>query len=276
VTREDQLRWEARRAIPAAFAAFAGGLVLLVSGMVFVAEDRKGVSYDADLLLSIDKTPGRYVAAAALAALGTLCVGAAFYYLLNAARARGARLPRWFIYLVIGAPVVYAITSVIGAIQAMDLADEFVDDGIIRGKRGEDHARELGGASPALIGLATAGTIGVAFLWVMVPVHARRVGLVTPFLGILGPIGGVLAVLPRFSNIALTIQAFWLGAAGLLYLGRWPGGRGPAWESGEAAPWPTAAQRRAHAPAPAELDPSTPPEPEPVPQRPRSRKRKKR
>jgi hypothetical protein len=85
----------------------------------------------------------------------------------------------------------------------------------------------------------------------------------------------------QLTGISAVIQAFWLGALGALFLGRWPGGRGPAWESGEAEPWPSAAQRRGLKPmpgqekAPDELDPSAPPEPEPVPERPASRKRRR-
>jgi hypothetical protein len=84
------------------------------------------------------------------------------------------------------------------------------------------------------------------------------------------------------------IEAFWLGAIGSLYLGNWPGGRGPAWETGEAEPWPTAAQRRGLEPQPgAEQEQSgsllgppetkepEPSEPEPVPERPSSRKRRR-
>ena len=36
---------------------------------------------------------------------------------------------------------------------------------------------------------------------------------------------------------------FWLGALGGLFLGRWPGGRGPAWETGEPDLWPTPERR---------------------------------
>jgi hypothetical protein len=39
-------------------------------------------------------------------------------------------------------------------------------------------------------------------------------------------------------------QLFWLPAIGLLFLGRWRQGRGPAWDAGEALPWPTAQSRR--------------------------------
>ena len=78
----------------------------------------------------------------------------------------------------------------------------------------------------------------------MLPLRARRVGLLSPFMGILGVIAGALLVLQLAPQIATIIVAFWLGALGLLYLGRWPGGRGPAWESGRSEPWPSAAERR--------------------------------
>jgi hypothetical protein len=83
------------------------------------------------------------------------------------------------------------------------------------------------------------------------------------------------------------IQAFWLGAVGALYLGNWPGGRGPAWETGHADPWPTAAERRGLVPAgdadgggagdsgTASGNGAAAEPPEPVPQRPSSRKRRR-
>jgi hypothetical protein len=99
-------------------------------------------------------------------------------------------------------------------------------------------------------------------------------------------IAGVLFVLPLLPGVPIFLQAFWLGAVGALFLGNWPGGRGPAWDSGEPDPWPTAAERRglatprdeAAAEGAANGDgPSAPPErePEPVPDRPSSRKRKR-
>ncbi len=125
--------------------------------------------------------------------------------------------------------------------------------------------------------------MGVAFLFVMLPLRARRVGLLTPFMGILGAIAGALVVF-QLAGISAIVQAFWLGALGALFLGRWPGGRGPAWETGEADPWPTAADRRAElageepAGEPAAGDRArraAPAEAEPIPERPASRKRKR-
>ena len=97
-------------------------------------------------------------------------------------------------------------------------------------------------------------------------------------MGILGAIAGALVVF-QLAGVSAIVQGFWLGALGLLFLGRWPGGRGPAWASGEAEPWPSAAQRRGEIRGrreePNEPGGEPPAEPEPVPERPPSRKRRK-
>jgi len=278
VNREEQLQWEARWARPAAIAAFLAGALLIVSAMLFFPEDREGIERHPDLLLSIDEQSGAYLASAVLGALAGLLLVGVFLYLFRATLARGGGVPPWFQYLVIAAPVLYAVSTVAGAFEAIDLADDFASGEPIRGEAGADRADELGGANPVLVALATAGTVGVAFLFVMLPLRARRVGLLTPFMGILGVIAGALVVF-QLTGVSSVIQAFWLGALGLLFLGRWPGGRGPAWESGQPEPWPSAAQRRGLVPMPGEEEPAkldpTPPEPEPVPERPASRKRRR-
>lgn len=278
MNRDEQLQWEARWGRPAAIAAFLAGGMLLVSGLLFFPEDREGIERNPDLLLSIDEQSGAYMASAVLSALAGLLLVVVFLYLFRATVARGGGVPSWFVYLVFAAPILYAASTIAGAFEAIDLADEFASGEPIRGQAGTDRAEDLGGSSSILVALATAGTVGVAFLFVMLPLRARRVGLLTPFMGILGAIAGALVVF-QLTGISSVIQAFWLGALGMLFLGTWPGGRGPAWDSGTAEPWPSAAQRSGRAPMPdkeepAKLDP-TPPEPEPVPERPASRKRRR-
>jgi hypothetical protein len=278
VNRNEQLQWEARWGRPAGIAAFLAGAMLLVSALLFFPEDREGIERNPDLLLSIDEQSGGYLASAVLSAVAGLLLIGVFLYLFRATLARGGGVPPWFVYLVVGAPILYAASTIAGAFEAIDLGEEFAGGEPIRGDAGADRARDLGGTSAILVALATAGTVGLAFLFVMLPLRARRVGLLTPFMGILGVIAGALVVF-QLTGISSVIQAFWLGALGMLLLGRWPGGRGPAWESGQPEPWPSAAQRRGLAPMPekekpAELDP-TPPEPEPVPERPASRKRRR-
>jgi hypothetical protein len=271
VTRDEQLEWEARWSRPTAIASVLAALLTLVSVPLFLPEDREGIDATADFVLSIDENPATYLASAVVGALAVLMLILVFLFLFRGVTARGAGVPGWFVYLVVGAPIAYAISRVGYAIDVVDAADQFVSGRPIRGDAGDDRARDLIDASPVVGGLQIAGTVGVAFLFVMLPLRARRVGLMSPFLGVLGAIAGALLVLP-LAGVSPVIQAFWLGAFAVLLLDRWPGGRGPAWESGEAEPWPTAAQRAAALePPPAEA----PPEPEEVPERPASRKRRK-
>jgi hypothetical protein len=202
------------------------------------------------------------------------------------------------VYVILIGPALYAIGQIISAVGQVDIAETFAsqdysfDDAdadsnldrcpAIRGGLGEDCAEQLARdeANPAAIAMGLAGSVSIAFLFVMLPLRARRAGLLSPFMSILGVFAGILFVLPLFPGVPVVIQAFWLGAVGTLFLGSWPGGRGPAWETGNADPWPTAAERRGLAPPGAEPEPepdSEPPaaEPEPTPQRPSSRKRKR-
>jgi hypothetical protein len=116
------------------------------------------------------------------------------------------------------------------------------------------------------VALGLAGSVATAFLFVMLPLRARRAGLMSPFMSILGVIAGILFVLPILPGVPTVLQAFWLGGLGLIYLGRWPGGRGPAWESGEEEPWPGAADRRGLLSASRGEEPRAGPEQEPAPQ----------
>ena len=274
MTRDEQLAWEARWGRPVAIATFLSGLLALFSTTAFIPKNRKGIEATPDLLLSIHDNSGGYITSAVLSSLAMLCLAATFYYLFRAIDTRGGGIPRWFVYVIIVAPIAFAVSTVLYSINAIGIADDFASGTPIRGSAGDDRAKDLSDVSPAVLVLQTAGTVGVAFLFVMLPLRARRVGLLTPFMGILGVIAGALLVFP-LGSIPAIVRAFWLGALGALLLGWWPGGRGPAWESGEAEPWPTAAQRRQEL-TEKQLDPTPPPpEPEEVPDRPPSRKRKR-
>jgi hypothetical protein len=298
VSSEDQLTWEARLGRPAALAAFAAGLLLLAGSAVFqsMLENRPGVEPLPDFLLSVNGSPGTLVAQAALQAAGVLCLIFVFYYLFRATVHRLPQMPRWLVYLIFIGPAMYAISQVLGAVDRVDVAEMFADRDYsfpdadpdsnldqcpaINGKVGEDCAEELLRDNPngLAIVLSLVGSVTVAFMYVIMPLRARRAGLLSPFMTILGVIAGVLVVLQLVPLVPIVIQAFWLGAIGALFLGNWPGGRGPAWETGEADPWPSAAEKRGlvsrGAEPEADADPPAP-EPEPEPQRPSSRKRKR-
>jgi hypothetical protein len=286
VTKEDELQWEARWARPTAVSAFLAGVLLLAGTFLLqsIFEDRKRLEGLPDFLVSVDASPGKLIGSQALLAASALFLIPVFFYLFSAIMHR-TPLPRWFVWLVLIGPVFYAVSLVIGSIDRVDVAHQFVDRTATVGdcpgyfgKAGDECAKDLlaQDVSPISVGLSLAGSVATAFLFVMLPLRARRAGLLSQFMGILGVIAGALMVLRLTPLVPEITQAFWLGAIGALYLGNWPGGRGPAWETGEPDPWPSAAQRRGQlAEGDAEAPPAEPTEPEPTPQRPSSRKRRR-
>jgi hypothetical protein len=121
------------------------------------------------------------------------------------------------------------------------------------------------------------GTLCLAFALVVLSLNSMRAGLLTRFMGVLGIICGVALVLLPQNPIVV----FWLLALAVLFAHRWPQGMPPAWVTGEAVPWPSAAEvaeRRAQArgEAPRRAEPVSepgPPAPHPVSKK---RKRKRR
>jgi hypothetical protein len=303
VSDQDQLAWEARFGRGAAAFAFVSGLLLLAGTFVLqsMVEDRGGERIRSlpDFLLSIDKSPGTMVFSQVLVAASALCLIPVFIYIFRAVVHRIPQVPGWFVYLILIGPLFYAISLVIGALDRVDVAELFAERSsdvgkycpAIAGKAGEECAKDLiaDDVSPLGIGLSLAGSVGTAFLFVMLPLRARRAGLMSQFMAILGVIAGALMVLQLMPLVPEVTRAFWLGAVGALFLGSWPGGRGPAWETGQPDPWPTPAERRGLVPAGGAPDEAagaangtngasaapTPAEPEPVPQRPSSRKRRR-
>ncbi len=83
--------------------------------------------------------------------------------------------------------------------------------------------------------LVLPAALGIIIVMVYVPLQALRVGLLTRFAGTLGMALGVSLI---FFPPAPLFLALWFGYVGLMFLGRVRGGRPPAWEAGEAIPWP--------------------------------------
>jgi hypothetical protein len=78
--------------------------------------------------------------------------------------------------------------------------------------------------------------LGLVVMMIYVPLQAQRVGLLSRFFGSFGMALGasMILILP----VALLGVLVWVGYLGLLFVGRVPGGRPPAWDAGEAVPWP--------------------------------------
>ena len=172
-----------------------------------------------------------------------------FYYLFRAiGRARRRRAALVHRTSCTPAPLLFAIgASVLARSRPLDIADKFASGTPIRGQAGRG-PREGSAATRARSSSRPRrpARVGMAFLFVMLPLRARRVGLLTPFMGILGVDRGRADRAAARRACSAIVQAFWLGALGALFLGRWPGGRGPAWETrrGRAVAAARAAPRR--------------------------------
>jgi hypothetical protein len=225
---------------------------------------------DAEVLRLIDEHRTDQLVAAGFQSLAVLAMGGVLLYLYRATKHRRPETPQIALVLAIGGPIVYAGVIIALTATQLDAASEFVKGRDQSAGHAEDLLRDKLGTIQ-YVGFALSLAVGFAF--VLIALNAMRAGLLSRFMGILGIIVGALYVIPFLGGPQI-IQVFWIGAMALLFLGRWPGGRGPAWDTGEAIPWPSGAEQRAARQA--ELpEPEPEPEPEPGPAHSVSKRRKR-
>ncbi len=299
-TPEETLATETATRMRAAVSAWLAAILTLagavVSGIVFGKlpdlDDKVVTINDAlgHLAAGTDIPPGRavgqlqyigdhqleYVIGPLLSALGALFIFVVLAYLYRAVRARGGGLSQVALIAIAVGAVTYAVgTAVVGVMRVVEgagLADDATNS----------DALDAIGSGSIVAGtiLQLLGSLSLGFAFVLVALHAMRVGLLTRFMGILGMIAGATFVLPLDQQGI--IRAFWLGAVGFLIAGRWPSPV-PAWTSGQAEPWPSAreardsraARRGEPAPAPETPAPTLPAPSDGPTQGQRRKKRKK-
>jgi hypothetical protein len=302
---EDHLAWEARQRTSASIAAaiaavgiFAGtvwrGLILsdlprhgLMETLSRAAEPGPIGTLQSLRITTLEYYDERALGvllASVLVAIGYVALGWALTYLAVAVRARRPEFPKLIVYLPAIAGTLQGLSTVLAAFGTNVAIGDFLD-----GPRTVDAAADItaGGLTVFASLLGLPGALGLALALVFVALNAMRVGLLTRFMGVLGIITGVLQILPIGGPLPV-VQCFWLVMLAVLFSGRWPGGNPPAWQSGNAEPWPTSAEsreRRARAAAERRgevYESPEAPEPEPVAAGPspsasaRKRKRKRR
>ena len=277
------------------------------------------VENQADQLERLDGESFDVAVVSGLEALAYPLIAIVLLYLYRTTRHRRPELPGVARIVAIAGPAIAVVATVASLAVALDLAGDFTSspepratdrEAAVRACRDElgttpqsrrdfdekyrsakrqepfdrclssERAQELlrDGTLVAAQGVGFAGRLALAFALVLISLNAMRAGLLSRFMGILGIIIGALNVLPLLGELPI-VQLFWFGALGVLFLGRWPGGRGPAWESGEAEPWPSAAevaaQRAEEATAGREPTPDEPGNGEPAAARRRKKKKKR-
>jgi hypothetical protein len=234
------VEWERRWARPVAIATLVAALLFLVG--LFMQISLLDQKDDATQLTSAHDHSSALLAGASLYALGGLLFSAPLYYLLKAARARNETISRWMLPFAFLGPLLLAVRSILLWAATNDVASQFIS--------GSDHSTDAAKHlidNSSLADSATALGFPAALAFVIatayIPLMAMRVGLITRFWGTLGMSLGVASALIRFvPQIGLTI---WFAYIGFLIGGWLKDGRPPAWETGEAIPWPPPERRGA-------------------------------
>jgi hypothetical protein len=272
---------EARWAKPVGIASLLAVLLLIGSGFFGASISGDGA---AELLRSAHEHTSSVGFSGALNALAFLLLTAPLLYLFRAVQGRGERVIGALVGLVVLAPVCLAISSGLGAAARQDAADSFVDGEAsptltkaeatkeCASERGEKSASDFAGeydiakgetplaacertkieddtaenatsdaSLSSIAGLfGIVGGISLVISLFYVSLWAMRTGLLGRFWASLGMALGITVLLG-----IILFALLWFAYVGLLIAGWLPGGRPPAWEEGEAVPWPSPGQKAA-------------------------------
>jgi hypothetical protein len=182
------------------------------------------------------------VVGSVVAAASLVLIAVVLGFLADAARFRRPDGPRPARPLAVYGALGFAVLSIAHQVIAAISTHKFVT-----GHDFTNHAADQAIRTGTALTVDTYLNLPVALAFgagvVMVSMNIMRTGLVTRFMGILGCIVGVLYILPLSQSLSI-LTVFWLIALGTLLMGRWPSGDPPAWEAGEARPWPSQAEQR--------------------------------
>jgi chromate transport protein ChrA len=231
---QSERRERPRMAIVAGLAAI---FTLLGSLVGRVAAGAPPDNLPAALLFYHEHQATQYVSAA-FSVLGAIAIAVVLDFLYRATRARNPQVPRGIRPLPWVGGIGVAIFTLAYQISLGVNVEHFATQG---SQTYEEARKAIEAGVPAALGLVV--QLALALAIVLVSVNAMRVGLLTRFLGYLGVISGALFVL-ALVPIPI-VQVYWLAALAVLFVGRsLTGPIPPAWQSGEAMPWPSAAEMR--------------------------------
>jgi hypothetical protein len=248
--RARQLAWEERWARPAALGALIA-VAAIVAAIVVAGQAVGGSDGDSELLRNVDAHRSAQLISSILQAIGVGLLALPLYYLFRAAEARSETMRGQLVGVVIAAPLFLAVLAILNGVSLLHAASEFVSDEVppllakgveLNGDRANDIANDTiadAPLRPLAAGFGLGGQIGFVVAMFYTAMHAMRTGLLPRFWGSLGMALGAVSFI--FFQFAL----LWFVYLGFLIAGLVPGGRPPAWQSGEAEPWPSPGEKAA-------------------------------
>lgn len=249
-SKEAALAWEGRWSRPVAAVTFVS-ILCIVAAIVVASQGVGGSDGESELLRNVDAHRSAQLLSSILQAIGVGLLAAPLYFLFRAANARSETMRGQLVGVVIAAPLFLAVLAILSGLSTLSAASEFVSDEVPRlmadgvalgSERADDVASDTirdAPLRPLAAGFGLGGQIGFVVAMFYTSMHAMRTGLLTRFWGSLGMALGAVSFL--FFQFAL----LWFIYLALLLAGWVSGGRPPAWQSGEAEPWPTPGEKMA-------------------------------
>jgi len=216
--------------------AFAGALLIVISQLLNLSGVHAPANELTLDLIAVHQRATLDLVGAILDLLGLAAVGTLIWWLHTVAQARRPELKpavRWA--AVIGA----ALSAVMALAYTIVLADK-ANTFVTTGNQSYPEANHLttGGLVVALPLLLELGTLLLTIGVIWTSLSAMRVGLLPKVVGYAGVLAGAFFLFP-IGALVPVVQGFWLAAVAVILARRWPQGDPPAWEAGEAVPWPT-------------------------------------
>jgi hypothetical protein len=249
-SRAEVLAWEERWSRPVGLATLAS-ILLIVGAIVVASQGVGGGSGESELLRNVDAHRSAQMISSILQAFGVGLLAAPLYYLFRAARARSESMRGQLVGVVVAGPLFLAVLAILSGLSNLHAASDFVASEVPRLMAkgvalGSDRANEAATDTvseaplrPLAAGFGIGGQIGFIVGMIYTSLHAMRTGLLTRFWGSLGMALGAV------SFIFFQFTLLWFIYLGLLLMGWAPGGKPPAWRSGEAEPWPSPGEKAA-------------------------------
>lgn len=288
-TVEESLAWEAQWAPRAAVVAILGGLatiagtviantalqgrpqVTLAMGLRDLADPDNPNGLLLPLLEHINDNMVAFTGGQIVTALAAPLAALALIYLFRAVQARNPAFGRGALVAVVIGGTAGLVGSLVGSASIAITIKDFIGSADHTTQAAHDALQPSAALTAQLVAFIGRVSLGVGL--VLVALNAMRVGLLTRFMGILGIMAGAFMAFP-FVQLPI-VQAFWLVALGILFLGKLPN-TPPAWETGRAEPWPTRQQMLEQQGKLRAPEPVAEPAADAAPQQPRSKKKKRR
>jgi hypothetical protein len=239
MSRQQILERERRGARLAGFAAIAVAPLYIVSVALDQGSSVPTDGLDTERYIEINAHSTELLGSVVLRCLAFILMVLPLLYLFRAAQARSPRVNGAMVGFVFIGPLLFGLQGVVAWIAQTTVASDYVDQ---VGAGGDifnllDNLQSDSVAFTIAANLLFPAVLGLLVAMIYTPLQAQRVGLLTRFFATLGMALGAatLFIVPAISLLALVI---WIGWLGFIIIDRLPRGRPPAWDAGEAIPWP--------------------------------------